>query len=130
MIAYKKIKNMRFFLIYAAIMIEVMSVHAQDTALENFDIMVDFAYPVSAMQGVRHDLSQAVYFLQRHDFDTVISLLHGACAQPNLRKAMSDDDRDYIEQMIQQIDSLINQLEQTGKSAMIADLCQQMQDHL
>lgn len=125
---HKKIKMILFFLLPMTIFAQSHE-EFQDEEHVNLDLMVDFAYPVSTMQSVRHDLSQAVYFLQNNDHSSVISLLENACTKFNTRQNIHDDDRDFIQEMINQINALIEKLEDSDRSV-IHDLCQQLQDKL
>lgn len=127
---YRKASKPLFFLLLAIVFsVQARSDH-RSTSSEKLDLMVDFAYPISMIQSVRYDVSQALYFSQQQDLELVASLLQNALSKLASRNSIDDDDRDYIQQMINQIDALIKDLEKKDKSGIILDLCQQIQDRL
>lgn len=97
---------------------------------EQLDPMIDFAYPVSMMQSIRHDISSAVYALRHDNKLSAESLLENVVARLISRIAISDDDREYIQEMINQINILIAQLEDRSDYAHISDLSQQVSEKL
>ena len=127
-----KAKHRLFFVMFAL----SISVGAIDTSSDQIDSMVDFAYPVSDMQSARHDLSQAVYSLEQNDIDLVAAMLQNALIKivsrksADDRKAIDDDDREYIQDMINQINAIIASLEHKNKAVLIVELCQQLQESL
>jgi hypothetical protein len=131
---YKNIKAVYrlFFVIFAL----HISMSAIDTSSDQIDSMVDFAYPISDMQLARNDLSQAVYALQQNDIDLVAAMLQNALIKIvsrksfDDRKAIDDDDREYIQDMINQINAIIDQLEHNDKAIVIAELSAQLQESL
>lgn len=130
---YRKVSKLLFFVLLVAISsVQARSDHhfQISQSSEKLDLMVDFAYPISMVQSVRYDLSQALYFSQQQDLTAVVSLLENALSKLASRQSIEDEDRDYIQQMIAQIDALIKDLEKKDKSTQILDLCQQIQDRL
>ncbi len=131
---YKNMKALyRLFFVIFAINI---SISAIDTSSHQIDAMVDFGYPISDMQSARNNLSQAVYALEQNDIDLVAAMLQSALIKivsrksVNDRKAIDDDDREYIQDMINQINAIIDQLEHKDKAITIAELSRQLQDTL
>ncbi len=118
-------------LFYMALFFSAGCIHAKQ-GLKNdaLDVMVDFGYPVSMMQSVRQNLNQSLYFLQQHNFEFVIPNLQEAVAKLDTRLNVSQDDKDYIQAMIDQINALIESLESEHDRSLIVQLCQQIQDHL
>ena len=123
----KKIATL-FFLLLTTIYCTIDSLDARIQSSDKIDLMVDFAYPISAMQSVRQDLNQALFFSQQNDLESVESLLQEGLSKLASRKSIEQEDREYIEAIINQIDVLINSLEKQDKSIAILDLCQQFQD--
>ena len=106
------------------------SMQSRPSQEDQFDVMVDFAYPVSVMQSVRQDLNQSVYFLQQKDDEPVIPNLQSAVSKLGTRLNISQDDKDYIQAMIDQINALIESLESEQDRSQIAQLCKEIQDHV
>ena len=127
---YIKIKTTLFFLLFGVFFSGTLPLHAVLHEIDQLDSMVDFAYPVSAMQLVRQDLNQALYFSQHNNFETAENFLQQAISKFSLRKSIEQEDREYIQEIINQIDALINSLEHTDRSLAILDVCQQFQDRL
>ena len=130
--SYKNIRIDLFFVLIALF----SQLNAQIQESDRLDLMVDFGYPVSTMQSVRQDLSQTVYFLQQHDYSSdssisssVISTLENALSKMSSRQVIESDDRDFIQEMIDQINALIEKLEASDRT-MIFDVCQQLQGRL
>jgi len=99
---------------------------------EELDLMSDFAYPVSTMQMIRQNLSQALYFLQQNHGPEAASLLSQALSMLMTRQPIEPDDYAYMQQMIQQIDDLITTLENLDEDdkSQISDACDQLQRRL
>ena len=94
-----------------------------------FDVVADCAYPVQSIQSVRESLKQALYALQQDDIFQANLFLQDAGRKSEVRQRVSEEDRDFIEKMIEQINNLINQLEGSHKSFII-DLCSQVQSNI
>ncbi len=124
---YKKTATL-FFLLFSPI--TQLDAKIQSTSSDQLDPMVVFAYPISVIESVRQDLSRALYFLQQHDVEEVPALLQDALTKLASRKVINDDDRDHMQNLIDQITALIEVLENKEKSAGILDLCQELQDKL
>lgn len=123
-----KMKVKLLFLLFATI----IQVDAKLQSPEQLDLMVDFAYPISITQAVRQDLSQALYFLQYGDINSVVSSLQDAVSKMSSRQPLQPDDRDFIEEMIAKIDQLIAALgdSNNGQRSILVDLCHQLRDTL
>ncbi len=124
---HKKAQGALLLLLLTTIISATQQQYLQNS--ESLDLMVDFGYPISTMQSVRQNISQAVYFLQQNNHESVVSLLQDAITLLDYRKSIEPEDREYLEAMIKQIDALIASLEKSDRSA-IADLCQQLQSRL
>ena len=124
---YKKATGTLLLLLLTAITSAAPQHHPQ--GFQQLDLMVDFGYPVSTMQSVRQDVSQALYFLQQHDHNSVSSILEDALTKLNSRNNVDPQDIEYIQAMIDKINALIESLEESDRSA-IDDLCQQLQSKL
>ncbi len=118
------------FFLLAIVCCMNVELEAQSQKQEQLDCMVDFAYPVTRVESARNDLSEAVYSLQQNDIDLVAHMLQSALAKLVSRKALEDDDRQYIQDMINQINAMIESLESNDKSIEIVDLCNQLQDRV
>lgn len=123
------LKNMKIKWFLLLMTVVNYQLNAQPEDCDELDLMVDFAYPVSIMQSVRQNLSQAVYFLQQNNQASIYFLLQDAISKLSLRQNVQQDDRDFIQEMIDQINALIEELEESQRST-ILDLCQQLQDKL
>lgn len=126
----KKKASTLFFLLLTIIYCTGHRLDARHQKSDEIDLMVDFAYPVSAIQSARQDLNQALYFSQQNDLESVESLLQEGLSKLASRQSIEQEDREYIQAIINQIDALINSLEKQDKSIAILDLCQQFQDRL
>jgi hypothetical protein len=124
----KRFKNRTILMIF--LLGAGRSIQSKQLSDDFIDVMVDFAYPVSMMQSVRQDLNQAVYFLQQQDLQQVVSHLEQAASKSAIRLNVSQDDKDYIQAMIDQINALIASLESEQDRSHIAQLSQEVQDHL
>ncbi|MDP3788059.1 MAG: hypothetical protein Q8Q60_01915 [Candidatus Chromulinivorax sp.] len=128
---YKKTKISLFFILSVLItQLDAKYPLSDSLASDQLDSMIDFAYPVSIMESVRQDLNRALYFLRQNDLESVPFLLQDALAKLASRQVVSDDDRDHIQNLIDQINAIIYNLEHKDKSGIILDLCQQIQDKL
>ena len=126
----KKKASTLFFLLLTIIYCTGHRLDARHQKSDEIDLMVDFAYPVSAIQSARQDLNQALYFSQQNDLESVENLLQEGLSKLASRQSIEQEDREYIQAIINQIDALINSLEKQDKSIAILDLCQQFQDRL
>ena len=81
-----------------------------------FDVMADFAYPVQEVEAMRNDVTQGLYFLQQSvdeggDCRRALNLLEQADCKSVTRDAMNEDDRDTLQNLLNQINGLIDRLE-------------------
>ncbi|MBP6870339.1 hypothetical protein KBC04_05625 [Candidatus Babeliales bacterium] len=114
-----------FFVLFVTVFSKVYTYESTQ-----LDVMADFAYPVSMMENIRYNMGQAVYALQHADSSSSASFLEQAASNLGFRQMVSDDDRQFIQEMIDKINALIKDLEDdTDRSCMI-DLSQQIQDKL
>ena len=119
-----KVRVRLFYLLFT--MMFSVGVYSNDGPQE-FDSMIDFSYPISTIQSVRHDASQALYFLQQGDHSSVSSLLQSAVSKMDSRQMVQQDDINFMQEMIDKINSLIDTLEESDRSV-VSDLCQQLHD--
>lgn len=120
----KRFKNRTILMIF--LLGAGRSIQSKQLSDDLIDVMVDFAYPVSMMQSVRQDLNQAVYFLQQQDLTSGIAHLRDAGSKVTVRLNVSQDDKDYIQAMIDQINALIASLESEQDRSEIAQLSQEI----
>ncbi len=119
-------KTTLFCLLFAPI----TQLDARLQSSDQLDSMVDFGYPISTIESVRQDLSQALYFSRQHNLESVPLLLQDGLSKLTSRQVITDDDRDHIQNLIDQINAVIQSLEKKDKSMLILDLCQQLQEKL
>jgi hypothetical protein len=116
--------------LFVVALLSVYGLQTQDQQESKlFDVVADCQYPMFGMQPVREALSQAVYFLQQNNDAQCYKMLESALADFATRQKVSDDDRQFIQNMIDKINALIESLESSDRSA-IADLCQQLKAKL
>jgi len=122
--------RVRLFYVLFSVMFSV-GIHSNDDLHESqdFDSILDFSYPVSVIESVRHDLSQAVYYLQNNDSSSGSSLLQDAVSKLSSRQMVQQDDINFMQEMIDKINGLIETLEESDRSV-ISGLCQQLQEKL
>lgn len=99
-------------------------------ASEKLDVMVDFAYPLSIIESVRYAVSQAVFSLQHGQESSAISFLEEAIPPLQSRQKVTDDDRDFLESMLDQINALIDALEKDQNKSMLVRLSQEIANEL
>ncbi len=83
---------------------------------DRFDVMTDFAYPILEVEAMRHDVVQGLHFLQSSvcqvgDCSRALNFLEQADCKPVTRDGMSQNDRDTLQNLLDQINGLINNLE-------------------
>lgn len=122
-----KVRVRLFYLLFTVMF--SLGVHSNDELQDHLDLMVDFSYPISIIQSVRQDVSQSVYFLQKGDHSSVSSLLQDAVSKLSSRQVVQQDDINFMQEMIDKINALIDSLEESDRSE-ISSLCQQLQDKL
>jgi len=120
--SYNKKQKQLFFLLFLTMFRLTCGFHDS----ERLDVMLDFGYPVSSMQAARQEMSQSLYFLQHNNVAVATTALQNAQALLDTRRIVQQDDRDFIQGMIDKINALIEQIEESDRSA-ILDLCQQIQ---
>lgn len=123
---YKKIKNQLFLLLSIGGIAFINQSKMQAGQDCQFNIMIDCAYPMSGMQEIRQNLNQSLYSLQQNNYSLALDLLEDSVSKMNVRQVVSQDDRDYIQAMINQIDALIAQLEQGQDQSRMIELA----DHI
>jgi len=99
----------------------------QGNVQDQFDVMVDFGYPVVGSQIVRQSLNQALYALQQKNQSSASAHLQDAVAYLATRMTLSPEDADYIQAMIAQITALLKQLEQEDQRSLLQSYCHQIQ---
>lgn len=109
---------------------------AQSIAASNLDVMQDFSYPISDMQQIRYDITQAVYALQHKNYDAAISYTQAAADSSahfkinDLHNQEHDDHHRFIQHMINTMYDLLNEYEQgqedhhQSERLVLHDLCQ------
>lgn len=99
---------------------------------ECLDVMVDCAYPISAVQAMRQNLVNALYASQHANYISAITFLHEGQDALSHRKLIQQDDREFIQAIIDQINALIGQLEGASEEhrSVILDVCQQIENNL
>jgi hypothetical protein len=97
------------------IMIGIASHERMYAVYEPLDVMYDFAYPRSDIEEVRNEVCQAVYALHHADEKLAEDHLQQACQYVarsyHGRSHVTQEDRDFLENMLQKIDDLIYALE-------------------
>lgn len=83
---------------------------------DHFDVMIDFAYPMSDIESLRQDITQGLYFLQQsdHEQDTyqrAVDMFEQANSRVIDHEKISSDDYDFLQAMLDQINDLIAKLE-------------------
>jgi len=102
----------------------------------HFDVMLDFAYPVHEVQAMRHDVTQGLYFLQQsvhegNDCTRALNFLEQADCKSVTRDQMSQDDRDTLQSLLDQINGLIDRLEDRDEHrSALSSICLSLQDKL
>lgn len=120
----KILKNARLLMV----IISGSLVHAVPIqSARTLDFMKDFAYPVSQMQALRQELSQALYALQHQDSRSAIQGLHDVSSQlPDRTPVRGDDDYEYIQAMIDRINALIEQIESIDDQREVQELTERI----
>lgn len=96
---------------------------------DHFDVMADFAYPMSDVESLRQDITQGLYFLQQvdHEADTyqrAVDMFEQANSRVVDHDKISSDDYDYLQAMLDQINSLIESLEaQNQHRSHLSEVC-------
>ncbi len=88
----------------------------------HFDPMVEFAYPRSHVQIIRHQACQAVYAAQSFDYEKTIALLEQVDSSLVVRHNLSDDDTAYLQAMLDHLNHLIDALEHHEDRSKIVQL--------
>lgn len=108
-----KVNTRYLFVIYLSIM--TMQGQAQH---EKLDTMVEFGYPVSEIEAIRHDIAQGLCFLRQasvsqdsYEFMRALQALEHADDAYTTRTGISSDDRDVLQNLMDQINALISTLE-------------------
>jgi len=107
------------------------NVYATTLDNNNQNCIIDFSYPVSQVESARQDIAQALYFLQDgtyQDVDKALNLIESGSDKLNTRIVLDPDDRDYLQAMIDKINSLINALENDDQRSYLASLSSQLQN--
>ncbi len=96
---YRKIKTLLLCSVFVAVS-RLDQLYATTQEPGQLDAMIDFAYPVSIIQSVRKDVSQALYYLQQSEGQSTVLMLQDALSKLMYRKVIEQDDADYIQEMI------------------------------
>lgn len=96
------------------------------------DVMTYFAYPMQETELIRHDITQGIYFLQQDaTFEQGVAMLELADSRSLDRANMTSDDEDFLQAMLDQINSLIDSLEgQDAKRSRVSDVYTRLQGKL
>ncbi|MGZ6251254.1 MAG: hypothetical protein ACXWL2_04440 [Candidatus Chromulinivorax sp.] len=109
---------------YWIIMLLSVCLYAEKES-ESFDVMIDCQYPIFGIQSIREALSQAVYFLQQNNIDQSFVMMQMAISEIQPRHKPTEDDKEFIQAMIDKINDLIDTLENNNRSYM-QNLCDQL----
>ena len=103
---------------------------------DRFDVMSDFAYPVLEVEAMRHNVAQGLYFLQEsvhgsHDSRRALNFLEQADSKSITRDALNQDDRETLQNLLDQLNGLINNLENHDEyRSDLSNVCSNLQDKL
>jgi|GEM_PF-1677358 len=83
---------------------------------DDFDVISDLSYPISEVESVRHDITQALYFLQQADHESdaysrAVDMFEQANEKSLHQNEVTSDDYEFLQAMLDQINSLIETLE-------------------
>jgi hypothetical protein len=95
---------------------------------KSFDPMIHFAYPVSEVQAIRHQICQAVYAAQHNNYENAASLLENVRSLLSYRHNLSEDDQAYLQAMIDHLNHLISQLENESDRTKMVELLNDVQE--
>ena len=118
----------KFFLSFLLCTLSSFTMFCQDT--DFLDVMVDFTYPVSVMQSMRQDISQALFAAQDHQVSQAASFLEQAASQLDGIDMITQDDRQFIQAMLDKINSLIDQLPEEQDRSVLMQLSCTIQNKL
>ena len=103
---------------------------------DRFDVMADFAYPMLEVESMRHDVAQGLHFLQsavclNGDCHRALHFLEQADSKPVTRDGMNQDDRDTLQNLLNQINGLIDSLEERNEyRSDLSNICLSLQEKL
>jgi hypothetical protein len=130
-----KMNKMYFVVICACITIFHSHASQHNEHHNRLDVMADFAYPVGEVEAVRHEISQGLCFLRQaslndnsQDFLRAVQALEQADAQSMTRAKMTEDDRDSLQNLLDQINALINSLEGQDHRSNLSSLHDRLQN--
>jgi len=111
MVKHNKMLKMVMFLFIMS-----LSLLAFGRDQDSFDVMTDFAYPMSDVESLRQDITQGLCFLQHadHESDTyqrAVDMFEQANSRVIDHDKISSDDYDFLQAMLDQINDLIAKLE-------------------
>ena len=111
MVKHNKVLKMVIFLFIMS-----LSLFAIARDQDHFDIMTDFAYPMSEVESLRQNITQGLCFLQQSDHvsDTylrAVDMFEQANSKVVDHDKISSDDYDFLQAMLDQINDLIATLE-------------------
>ena len=127
-------KNNKNSILMISLLATSLHIYTQDD--ERLDVMVDFSYPVLEVESMRQDISQGVYFLQQSahgsdQFQRAVDLFEQADSRAINRENMTSDDEDFLQAMLDQINTLIASLEDDNSHrAILSDVYDRLQSKL
>lgn len=132
-----KINKMSVVVICACITIFHSHASQHNEHRDRLDVMTDFAYPVGEIEAVRHEIAQGLCFLRQaslhhdsQDFLRALQALEQADAQSMTRAKMTEDDRDSLQNLLDQINALINSLEEQDHRSNFLSIHDRLQNKL
>ena len=127
----------KVYIVVACLFMTTIHFYAHSGNQNNrFDVMADFAYPVLEVEAMRNDVTQGLYFLQQSvheggDCRRALNFLEQADSKSVTRDEMNDDDRQTLQNLLDQINGLIVRLEEGDQyRSDLSSVCLNLQDKL